>query len=305
MTKKKRCINKYTISDKWAQMIANYLFNIYLKLMENNIKELNKEKNILQKDYEWLRKFAELTDSASLFKLYKNFNKWKIISKENLDLFWKVITTIKIDDIYVLVNLNKESTIKYLKLWIKISNIFPYSRYSIHSFTEKNLDNFVDKIEDEERNKIWLFFTFLWAFIGFIALFNFLNNSLYLQVLILFISVFISILFFKQLLYLWKNISRKRMLLNLSKFLRDEDNINEKFLEFILDYVKKIIEYEKKDKQENLDIIKKDLDFMLLDNKMLFFIKSIFNLIKEYKLELIISFIISIIYLTIKLYFTP
>lgn len=299
-TKKKRCINKYTISDKWAQMIANYLFNIYLKLMESNINNL-KENNVkVEENYEWLKEFAELTDSASLFKLYDNFNKWIYASKDNIDLLWKAITNIKPDDLYNYVNLHKESVIKYLKLWIKFSNIFPYSKYSVNHFTEEYIDNFISKIEDEERNRMWLFFTFIWSFIGFLALVNLPNNPIYTKSIVLFVFIFICVLFVKELIFLWKNISRKKVLSNLSDFLKNEDNISEEFLKFILDYYKKFMEYDKRNKQNNLGVIKEELDFFLLDNKIFYYFKSILNLILEYKIELIISTIILILYLIYK-----
>jgi len=276
-TKKRRCINKYTISDKWAQMIANYLFDIYLKLMESNINDL-KENNIkIEKKYEWLKDFAELTDSASLFKLYENFNKWQIINKENLDLIWNFIISVNYNDIFKFIEKYQDSTIRYFKVWVKLSNFFPYSKYSVYSFTEKYFDNFVNKLEDEERNRIWLFFTFIWVFIGFLALIKLSNSSIYLKFYIFFILIFIVVLFIKELLFLWKNISRKKMLLNLSRFLEDENNINKDFLKFILEYYKKIMEYEKRNRQNNLNLIKQDLDFFLIDSKFLFYLKSIFK----------------------------
>lgn len=106
---------------------------------------------INNKDYEWLKDFAELIDSASLLKLYDNLNRWDFLNKENLDLIWKTINGLTDEDLFKLINKYQISIIKYFRLWVRLSKIFPYSKYSVFYFIEKHLDSLIDKIEDEEK----------------------------------------------------------------------------------------------------------------------------------------------------------
>ena len=137
----------------------------------------------------------------------------------------------------------------------------------------------------------------------FIALIKLSDISVYIKILIISVFVFTGVLFLRQLDYLWKNIARKRLLSNLGKILENEENINSYFLNKILEYYQKIQKSKAKETcSDCLKAIQSDIDFLLTENRVIFLIKSIWNLIKQYKLELMMSFVSAMIYfLTITL----